>query len=171
MRRILPLFLIVLAPLAACSTDEDFTPTEPGGPSIPTLGGTYSSDGMWRFDLSTAAGQNVFNCGGGVTITNQVGTSFSGIFFLRDPACAGVGGNLENGVYQTDGAVTFNLTVTIGGTSSNFITAAFGCTYVSGDQGLTGTLRNNQLEATSSTVMDCGSDGIVTLVMRLSGTR
>lgn len=169
MRRLLSLLLLPLMAVAACSSDEDFTPTEPSGPSIPTIGGTYSSDTMWRFELASAAGPQTFSCGGGITIANQLGTTFSGTFFFRDPSCAGVVGNVENGMLQTDGAVTFDLTV--GGANPNFLTAAFGCTFVSGDRGLRGTLRNDQLAAEATTVMDCGTDGIVTLVLRLSGTR
>jgi hypothetical protein len=168
MRRLLCLLPVLLV-WTGCSTSEDFTPSGPSGPSIPTIGGTYSSSTMWRFELASAAEQNTFTCAGGVTIATQVGNDFSGTFFIRDANCGDLGGNVTGGTLQSNGTVAFFLTVPQ--TDPNFITWAFGCTYVSGDRGVAGTLVGTQLDVQSRTVMDCGPDGQVTLVMRLSGTR
>jgi hypothetical protein len=73
-----------------------------------------------------------------------------------------------NGVLN-DTAVTFELTVP--GADPNFMTWAFGCTYVSGDRIVTGTLVSNRLEAQATTVMDCPNDGRVTLQMRVAGAK
>ena len=168
MRRLLCLVFLLL--VAACSTDEDFTPTPPTGPSIPTIGGTYSSSMMWRFDLTSAAAPTGFNCAGGVTIANQVGTSFSGTFFINDTNCGNLTGTVTGGTFDVaTGAVSFELTSA--GSDPNFITSAFGCTYVSGDRGVTGTLVGNQMDVRARTVMDCGPDGLVTLDLQISGTR
>ena len=168
MRRLL--LLLPLLVFAACSSDEDFTPTTPPGPSIPTIGGTYSSQTMWRFNLTSPTQQTEFTCNGGLTIANQIGTNFSGTFFISDSNCSGsiISGSVVGGSLQSDGVVSFELTLP--GPESTFMTAAFGCTFVSGDRVVTGTLVNNQLTGESRTVMNC-SDGQNTLVLRLSGTR
>jgi hypothetical protein len=167
MRRLLLLLPLLL--FAACSSDDDFTPTTPPGPSIPTIGGTYNSPTMWRLDRTTPGGPEQFVCSGGITIANQIGTNFSGSYFIADANCASgvISGALLGGTLQTDGAVSFELTL---GSESPFMSAVFGCTYVSGDRLVNGTIANNQLTAESRTVMDC-PDGQSTLVMRLSGTR
>ena len=59
MRRLLCVLALLF--VAACDTDEDFNPTPPTGPSIPTIGGTYSSSTMWQFTQSPLG---VFNCAG-----------------------------------------------------------------------------------------------------------
>jgi len=166
MRRLILLLPLVL--MLACATDDDFTPTDPGGPSIPTIGGTYSSSTMWRFTLTGPTPQD-FTCAGGVTIANQVGLNFSGTFFLSDPSCGNIAGVVAGGSFTTGGAVMFELIVE-GASDPNFLIAAFACTYVSGDRVVTGTLMNNQLEVQATTVMQC-SDGTYTLATRVSGTR
>ena len=155
--------------LAACSSNDDFTPTPPGAPTVPTIGGTYSAPEMWRLELTFPDQQVNFVCAGGITITSQVGTDFSGTFFIRDNSCGDIGGTVTEGTLDTDGRVTFGLTVP--GTNTNFLTAAFGCTYVSGDQMVTGTLVGNQLQGEARTVMDCVPEGRGTLVLRLAGGR
>lgn len=164
MRRLLCVLALLF--VAACDTDEDFNPTPPTGPSIPTIGGTYSSSTMWQFTQSPLG---VFNCAGGVTITNQIGTSFTGTFFLRDSGCGDLSGSVTDGTIDTSGAVSFGLATP--GTGANFPVSAFGCTYVSGDRVMTGTLIGNQLDVQARTEMDCGASGPATLVLRLSGTR
>lgn len=166
MRRLLAMTLALA--LAACSGNDDFTPTQPGGPTVPTIGGTYSAPDMWRFELTLPDQQINLTCAGGITIATQVGNDFSGTFFIRDVNCGELGGTVTGGTLQNDGRVTFGLTV---GTDSNFITAAFNCTYVSGDQVVNGTLAGNQLQAEARTVMDCVPEGRGTLVLRLSGAR
>ncbi len=167
MRRLL--LILPLLAVAACSSDDDFTP--PGTPptTIPTIGGTYSSPTMWTFDLTSASGQNAFTCSGGVTIANQVGTMFSGSFFIADPACGSISGSVASGSFAADGSISFELTVP--GSNPNFLTAAFACTYVSGDRIVTGTLVDRQLDVQARTVMNCGQEGEVTLNLRLSGSR
>jgi hypothetical protein len=167
MRRLLLLLPLLL--FAACSSDEDFTPTTPPGPSIPTIGGTYNSPTMWQLNRTRPGGPEQFVCAGGITIANQIGTNFSGTYFIADANCASgvISGSLVGGTLETDGSVSFELTL---GSESPFMSAVFGCTYVSGDRIVNGTIVNNQLTAESRTVMDC-SDGQNTLVMRLSGTR
>ena len=122
---------------------------------------------MWRFDLSTGT---QFLCAGGLTITTQVGTSFSGTFFISDPSCGsgGFGGSVVNGVLNGT-AVTFELTMA--GTDPFFMASVFGCTYVSGDRILTGTLVSNRLEAQARIVMNCPDDGIVNMHLQLAGTK
>ena len=167
MRRLLCVLPLLF--LVACDTDENFTPTPPSGPSIPTIGGTYSSPTMWRFDLTLASTPNGFNCAGGVTITNQVGVSFSGTFFIMDSGCGNLSGTVTGGTLDpATGAVSFELTSP--GPDPNFITAAFGCTFVSGDRVVTGTLIGDQLDVRARTVMDC-AEGQATLDLHLSGTR
>ena len=167
MRRLFSAVVILLC-VMSCSSDDDFTPTTPSGPSIPSIGGTYSAPQMWRFDLSSAAGPNLIQCAGGLTVTTQVGTSFSGTFFVSDAGCGQFGGTVVNGVLN-DTAVTFELTVP--GADPNFMTWAFGCTYVSGDRSFTGTLISNRLEAQARTVMNCPNDGVVNLHLQLAGTK
>jgi hypothetical protein len=167
MRRLFSAVLILLC-ASSCSSDDDFTPTTPSGPSIPSIGGTYSSNNMWRFDLTSAGGPNLIECAGGLTVTTQVGTSFSGTFFIADPRCGNFGGTVVNGVLN-ETAVSFELTVS--GADTNFMTSAFGCTFVSGDRLLTGTLISNQLAAEARIVMNCPNDGVVNLHLRLAGTK
>ncbi len=165
MRRLFSAVLILLC-VSSCSSDDDFTPTTPSGPSIPSIGGTYSASPMWRFERTFTA-RNVTNlCAGGVTITTQVGTSFSGTFFVSDPNCGSFGGTVVNGVLNGT-AITFELATP----GSDFFVSTFGCTYVSGDRLLAGTLVSNQLEAQQRTVMDCGADGIANLHLQLAGTK
>lgn len=168
MRRLSLLLPLLL--FAACSSDEDFTPpTSPPGSSIPTIGGTYNSPTMWQLERTRPAGPEQFICAGGVTIANQIGTNFSGTYFISDTNCASgvISGSVVGGTLQADGSVSFELTL---GSESPFMSAVFGCTYVSGDRIVNGTIINKQLTAESRTVMDC-SDGQSTLVMRLSGAR
>lgn len=169
MRRLL--LLLALVPFVACSSDDEFTPTTPPGPSIPSIGGTYSSQTMWRFDRTLAGEQTQFICAGGLTIQTQIGTNFSGTFFLSDANCSSqlITGTVGSGTIQADGAVSFELALT--GADPPFMSAVFGCTFVSGDRVLTGTLVGNQLDAQATTVMDCGANGQGTVVLRLSGTR
>jgi hypothetical protein len=164
----LPVIFVALA-LAACSSNDDFTPTAPGGPTVPTIGGTYSAPDMWRFELTLPDQQINITCGGGITIATQVGNDFSGTFFIRDNSCGDIGGTVTEGALENDGRVTFGLTVE--GSNPNFLTAAFACTYVSGDQVLNGTLVGNQLQAEARTVMDCVPEGRGTLLLRLAGSR
>ena len=168
MRRLLLLLPLVLC--AACSSDDDLTtPTPPTG-SVPTIGGTYNSPTMWRFDRTLPTGNQQFICSGGITIANQIGTSFSGTFFIADSNCAPqvISGSLINGTLQTDGSVSFELTLP--GTEPPFMSAVFGCNYVSGDRVVNGTLANNQLTARTSTDMECQA-GPSTVVMQVSGAR
>ena len=160
--------VLTLLCVASCSSDDDFTPTTPSGPSIPSIGGTYSAPQMWRFDLNSSGGPNLIQCAGGLTITSQVGTTFSGTFFVADPGCGNFGGTVVNGVLN-DTAVTFELTVP--GADPNFMTWAFGCTFVSGDRVLTGTLVSNQLAAQARIVMNCPNEGVVNLHLQLAGTK
>ena len=165
MRRLFSAVLLLLC-VTSCSSDDDFTPTTPSGPSIPSIGGTYSASPMWRFELTSAAPNVTFLCAGGLTITTQVGTNFSGTFFVSDPNCGSFGGTVVNGVLNGT-AITFELATP----GSDFFVSTFGCTYVSGDRLLTGTLISNRLEAQQRTVMDCGTDGIVNLLMQVGGTK
>lgn len=167
MRRLLLLLPLLLT--LGCSTDDDFTPTDPGGGTfIPTIGGTYSSPTLWRF-TKTGPTPEEFICAGGITIANQVGFNFSGTFFLSDPGCGSFGGAVTGGSFTSEGTITFELAVE-GSSDPNFLLAAFACTYVSGDRILTGTLVGSQLEVQATTVMEC-QNGVHTLVTRISGMR
>lgn len=171
MRRTLMTLLPVVALAAACSDNQSFTPTTPGGSTIPSIGGTYASPEMWRFErIPESTGTPIaLTCGGTLTIATQVATSFTGTFQVLEP-CGQIQGTVNSGTLRTDGAVTFGL-----GWSSpdpNFLTAAFGCTYVSGDTVLTGTISGNALQAQSTTVMECPSPGgRMTLNVRITGSR
>ena len=168
MRRLL-LFPALLL-LATCTTSEDFTPTTPGpGNTIPTIGGTYSSPTMWHFELALPGEPLLLDCSGSLTISNQIGDDFSGTFVILDDACgAAFPGNVANGVLRADGGVSFELTFSAA--NINFVTGAFGCTYISGDTLMTGTLVGNRLEAIARTEVDC--TGVRAMqVMRLAGNR
>ena len=169
MRRLISAVLILLC-VSSCSSDDDFTPTTPSGPSIPSIGGTYSGSPMWRFDTTVASnGQNLVRpCVGGLTITTQVGTSFSGTFFISDPNCGGFGGTVVNGVLNGT-AVTFELTWA--DPDPFFMASVFDCTYVSGDRVVTGTLVSNRLEAQARLVMNCPAEGLVNLHLQVGGTK
>jgi hypothetical protein len=127
---------------------------------------------MWHFDRTRASDNQVLplTCAGSLTVRTQVGNTFTGSFLVQDESCGQVSGNVDAGTLTADGTVSFGLSIA-GGTNPNFILAAFGCTYVSGDMRLTGTLRGTQLEASSTTVMDCPRDGRVSLSIRLAGSR
>jgi hypothetical protein len=169
MRQLVLLPMILL--IACTSSNDEFTPTTPSpGTTIPTIGGTYSSPAMWRFELTSAAEQSTLNCAGSLTIGTQIGDSFSGTFLILDNACgAAFSGVVAAGVYRTDGGVTFDLNFAETGT--NFVAGAFGCTYASGDRSMTGTLIGTRLQAEARTELDCVPDGRVTQVMRLAGDR
>jgi hypothetical protein len=173
MYRLLP--ILALAACLACNNSDDFTPTDPSpGGSIPTLGGTYSSPTLWTFQLTSASDNESFTCAGTFTIANQVGESFNGTFQIADDACGGrFPGTFINGVWRADTTVTFELLFAEG--TQNFLASAFGCTYVSGDRVMNGTLANSRLEAQGRTELDCPANAIVagraTQVVRITGNR
>lgn len=171
-----PLLIVFLAlPLAAaCGDGDSVTPGTPSGPTIPTITGTYSSTSMWRFDLvrESDGTATVLNCAGTLTITSQLADTFVGTFFVSDANCGGTtGGSVTAGTLSTDGAVTFALNYPAG-SDANFLTAAFGCTYVSGDTIMRGTVTATTLQAQSTTVMDCPANGgRSTLNARINASR
>jgi hypothetical protein len=167
MRRALIALPLLVA--AACGDSDSVAPGPPTGPTIPSIGGTYTSATMWRFEqVRVSGGSETLDCAGGLTIANQLGESFSGTFFVNDASCGSAGGNVVAGTLRADGAVTFGLT---SGTS-NFLTAAFACTYISGDTTVAGTLVGNTLQARSSTLMNCPNfGGDLTLNVTVSGTK
>jgi hypothetical protein len=122
---------------------------------------------MWHFELSSDLGVEVFICAGSLTIGSQLGATFTGTFLIRDQNCGELRGTVTSGTLSPTGEVTFALNVS--GPDPNLLTAAFGCTYVSGDQVVTGTLIESQLQAESRTVMDCVRGGRATMFLRLSG--
>ena len=175
MYRLLPIF--ALAACLACNGD-DLTPTEPSPPggSIPTIGGTYSSPTLWQFTLTSATANQSLTCAGTFTIATQVGESFNGTYQIADESCGGrFAGTFVNGVWRPDTTVTFELLFAEG--SANFLASAFGCTYVSGDRVMNGTLVGNRLEAQARTEIDCPAGiglavtGRATQVVRLAGNR
>ncbi|HET6277557.1 MAG TPA: hypothetical protein VFG08_02120 [Candidatus Polarisedimenticolia bacterium] len=170
MRRALTFALLL--PLAmACDSDNGGTPAgPPTGPTIPTIGGTYSAGTMWQFEQVPVSGAatTVLTCSGGLTIASQLADSFSGTFFVQDATCGTASGGVTGGTLSTDGAVTFALTSATD--ASNFLLAAFGCTYVSGDTVMTGTITGNNLRARSSTRMTCPA-GEITLNVTIDGNR
>jgi hypothetical protein len=168
MRR-LCLFVLMLG-LPACSSDETFDPTGPSGPTIPSIGGTFSSANMYRFEKGGPQPQT-FECTGALTIGTQIATAFTGTFLINDPQrCGNIEGMVTDGTYLADGTISFGLTVA--GANPNFLTAAFNCTYVSGDQVLRGTLIGTELQAEALIMMDCGPDqGIVSLHTGVMGSR
>ena len=169
------LSILVLLGSLACNGDDDFIPTEPSpGGSIPTIGGTYSSPTMWRFQLTSATDSDDFTCAGSLTIASQVGESFNGTYQIADEACGGrFAGTFINGVWRPDNTVTFEMQFAEG--TANFLTSAFGCTYVSGDRVMNGTLVAGRLEGQTRTELTCnlvGSHvGPTTQVVRVGGNR
>lgn len=162
--------LVLSLAAAACEGSDAVTPGPPG-PTIPSIGGTYLSQTMWQFErrLESDGSTSLLTCAGGLTIASQLGQSFSGTFFINDPTCGGASGNVNSGTLGADGSVTFELSSSSG---QNFLTAAFGCTYISGDTALSGTISGNSLQAQSSTLMNCPSfGGDLTLTARASGSR
>jgi len=170
-------FLPILALLGclACNGDDDFIPTEPSpGGSIPTIGGTYTSPTLWQFQLTSTTENESFSCAGTFTIASQVGETFNGTYQIADESCGGrFVGTFVNGLWRPDTTVTFELLFAEG--TANFLAAAFGCTYVSGDRVMNGTLVGNQLEAQARTELDCPATALVagraTQVVRLVGNR
>jgi hypothetical protein len=173
MYRLLP--ILALAACLACNSGDDFTPTDPSpGSSIPTLGGTYSSPALWSFQLTTPSDTESFTCAGTFTIATQVGESFNGTYQIADDACGGrFAGTFINGVWRVDTTVTFELLFADG--TLNFLAGAFGCTYVSGDRVMNGTIVGNRLEAQGRTELDCPATAIVagraSQVVRITGNR
>ena len=174
MYRLLPIF--ALAACLACNGGDDFTPTEPSpGSSIPTIGGTYSSPTLWQFTVTTATANQTLTCAGTFTIATQVGESFNGTYQIADEACgARFPGTFVNGVWRPDTTVTFELLFADG--TANFLASALGCTYVSGDRVMNGTLVGTRLEAQARTEIDCPPQGALvagraTQVVRLAGNR
>jgi hypothetical protein len=173
MNRLLP--ILALAGCLACNSSDDLTPTDPSpGGSIPTIGGTYTSPTLWQFQLTTATGNEDFSCAGTFTIATQVGESFNGTYQIADESCGGrFVGTFVNGLWRPDTTVTFELLFADG--TANFLASAFGCTYVSGDRVMNGTLVGTRLEAQARTEIDCPATAIVagraTQVIRLAGNR
>lgn len=169
------LVITLVLGLASCSNTDDFTPTTPGGPIIPSIGGTYRAPDMWRFELTPTGAPINLTCAGGLTIGTQVGNDFSGTWFIADDNCGNAGGAVTAGTLQTNGAVSFGLELQ--GTDPNLLTALASalvrasCTYVSGDRVVTGTIVGSQLQANSRTSVDCGTAGPATFVLRLAGGR
>jgi hypothetical protein len=124
---------------------------------------------MWQFDqVRDDGGATTLTCAGGLTIATQLADAFSGTFFVNDPAnCGQAGGSVVSGTLRTDGGVTFGLTTNDG----NFLVAAFGCTYVSGDTAMTGAITGTNLRAQSSTRVNCVGVGEVTVNVRVDGNR
>jgi hypothetical protein len=165
--------IVLMCALPACSNDETFDPTGPGGPTIPSIGGTFSSPDMYHFELTGGRNQTL-DCGGALTIGTQIATTFTGSFVISDQRCTGggsVGGSVTSGTFSTaDGTVSFGLT----GSSTiepNFLAAAHGCTYVSGDRLLTGTITATTIQAEARTVISCGTNGMVNVFTRVIGSR
>ncbi len=170
MYRLLLIFLLCLG--AACNSTEDLTPTDPSpGGTIPTIGGTYSSPTMWSIELAGTGAQETFSCAGSVTVASQIGDSFSGTFLIRDDACGGVfAGTFVNGVLRTDNTVSFELLFADG--TLNFLASGVGCTYVSGDRIMNGTLVGTRLEGLARTELDCPAPlGRTSQTVRIGGNR
>ncbi|HSC28523.1 MAG TPA: hypothetical protein VLD67_14690, partial [Vicinamibacterales bacterium] len=110
MPRYLLLILLAVAS-SACNESGDFVPTAPGGPVIPSIGGTYASTTMWHFELTTESGVVTFICAGTLTIGTQVGATFSGTYEVRDSSCGVFGGTVISGTFAEGGAITFGLTL------------------------------------------------------------
>jgi hypothetical protein len=170
MRRALTFVLLLPFAMACDNSDSSAPGPPPTGPSIPTIGGTYASSTMWVFEqVRGDGGTTALTCAGGLTIATQLADAFSGSFFVNDPTnCGTAGGSVVSGTLRTDGGVTFGLT---GQGDSNFLVAAFGCTYVSGDTTMTGAINGNNLRAQSSTRADCPGMGEITINVRVDGNR
>lgn len=165
------LFAVLLL-AAGCNSTENPTPTEPSpGSTIPTIGGTYSSPAMWRFELTGTGGQEAFSCAGSVTIGTQVADSFSGSFQIRDDACGGLFvGTIVNGVLRVDNTVSFEPLFADG--TLNLLASGVGCTYVSGDRIMSGTLVGTRLEAQARTELECPQPlGRTIQIIRIDGNR
>ena len=106
MRRVCLLLLLIGLP--ACNSDETFDPVGPSGPTVPSIGGTFSSPNMFHFEVTDG---RVFDCNGALTIGTQIATSFSGTFVIADQErCGGIGGTVTSGTFSTDGTISFALT-------------------------------------------------------------
>jgi hypothetical protein len=170
MSRIITFAVLLLA--VACNSTENPAPTEPSpGSTIPTIGGTYSSDTMWRFELTGTGDQDTLVCAGSVTIGTQIADSFNGTFQIRDDSCGGLfAGTIVNGVLRTDNTVTFEPLFADG--TLNLLASGVGCTYVSGDRVLNGTLIGTRLEAQGRTELDCPQPlGRTIQLVRVDGNR
>jgi len=164
MRRVCLLLLLIGLP--ACNSDETFDPVGPSGPTVPSIGGTFSSPNMFHFEVTDG---RVFDCNGALTIGTQIATSFSGTFVIADPErCGGISGTVTSGTFATDGTISFALTSA--GAEPVFVASAFTCTYVSGDRLMTGTITATELRAESRTTINC-STGIQTVFARVAGSR
>lgn len=165
MRRVCLLLLLIGLP--ACNSDETFDPVGPSGPTVPSIGGTFASPNMFHLDYSGRTPP--FDCNGALTIGTQIATSFSGTFVISDPErCGGLSGTVTSGTFSTDGTISFALTSP--GAEPVFVAAAVGCTYVSGDRLMTGTITATELRAESRTTINC-SNGQQTVLARVAGTR
>ena len=164
MRRVCLLLLLIGLP--ACNSDETFDPVGPSGPTVPSIGGTFSSPNMYHFEVTDG---RVFDCNGALTIGTQIATSFSGTFVIADQErCGSLGGTVTSGTFSTDGTISFALTSA--GTEPVFVASAFGCTYVSGDRLMTGTITATDLRAESRTMVNC-STGLQSVFARVAGSR
>ena len=163
MRRLCLILLLIGLP--ACSNDETFDPVGPSGPTVPSIGGTFTSPNMFHFEVSDG---RVFDCTGALTIGTQIATSFSGTFVISDPErCGGIGGTVTSGTFATDGTISFALTRQV---PSPCLSLGIHCTYVSGDRLMTGTLTGNDLRAESRTMINC-STGVLSVFARVAGSR
>jgi hypothetical protein len=173
MYRLLPILALVAS--LGCNSSDDFTPTEPSpGGSIPSIGGTYTSPTMWQFTLTAPTSTVSLTCAGSLTIATQIGESFNGTYLISDAACGQFAGTFANGVWRSDNTVTLELQFADG--TMNFLAQLFGCTYVSGDRAMNGTLVGRQLDTQARTELDCNLSqsnliGRTTQVVRLAGNR
>lgn len=168
MRRVL--FICLLA-LTACGGSS---PAGPSTPTLPQVAGTYTNGtALWQYTLTRLSDNATvrLSCGGSMTLT-QAGSSLTGSFLQRDGDCADApgSGSVVNGTLASDGGTAFQLQVS--GADPNFITAVFGCVFVSGSSGMNGAITGRTLDASATLVMQCPlPDGRVSIVTRLVGNR
>jgi hypothetical protein len=169
MRRLLPVVVALLVIVSACGGGSS-SPTSPTTPSVPSIAVTYSSSAFWSFRFTHAVtGQSVtFTCPGSATI-QQTGSSFFGSFVMNaSSSCDASSGQIRSGQIAAGGAVSFDIFVP--GADPNSFTALTGCTVISGDTLIRGSIQGVTLDASATAVLQCGSDRL-SLTMRTNGTR
>lgn len=162
---------VVVAVLAASCGGGSKGPTAPSGPTYPSISGSYSSSTFWSFRFTNVAtGQSVtLTCPGSATI-QQNNSVFTGSFVMQSNAdCDPSSGQIRSGQLATDGGVSFD--IVIPGADPNGLTALTGCSVLSGDSLLRGSIRTGVLDTSASAVLGCPNNARISLTMRWLGYR
>lgn len=169
MRCTVPVVVALL--LASGCGGSSGSPTAPSAPSAPAISGAYSSSTFWSFRFANVAtGQSItITCPGSATI-QQSGSTFTGSFIMQSSAdCDPSSGQIRSGSVASDGGVSFD--IVIPGSDPNSLTALTGCSVISGDSLLRGSIRTGVLDASASAVLGCPGSANISLTMRWLGYR